>query len=104
MPQQVQSQKLFVYLAGAPKAHTAMGVRCRGRLVRAPAHRSPVPRQLQRLAGVHNLVAIDAQNRNIRIHEVAHIDVATVLAEHHALGQTTYFHLIGASDLFSVDL
>src|SRR5712692_11765350 len=57
---------------------------------RAPAHRRRVAGQLQRLARVHDLISVDAQDGDVLIHEVADVDIAPVVAEHHAFRQAAH--------------
>src|SRR4029077_11376059 len=73
-------------------------------LLRAAAQRGRMAGQFEALAGIGQRGAVDLQDREIPVDEIADIEIAAVGAEGAALGKCSDIDLAGIGDFFAVDL
>src|SRR5438309_2872365 len=73
-------------------------------LLRAAAHRGRMAGQCEALPGIGQRCAVDLQDREIRVDEIADIEIAAVGAEGAAFGKCSDIDLACIGDLLAVDL
>src|SRR3984893_490681 len=66
--------------------------------IRADAQRCGMTRQLEPLAGIDDRCAIDAQDRDILVEGIAHVEKTAVRGAGRTLRQSTHLDLIGLGD------
>src|SRR5260370_1832957 len=90
--------------SGRPSGAHPAGHRRALRLLRTGSHRRRMARQLEALAGVGQLVAVDLQYRQVLVDEIADIEIVALRAERDALWQAADRDLAHFGDLLAVDL